>query len=200
MTPLNNDIVDETDFAILFSVKQHDLPPWKNRLHGWIVEHEDDLPITGGVSVQTIGRRVDNLVKNDYLETVIVSPETIKRDLIIAFKLTEKGKNTIDTTREHLLSRMVRNHLFNDDRIEIQNDCIATLLADRYGWEDDTVNSMNERYGTAELSAFLTMIYVEEHTDGMLDGMSEQIIRELAGTSEEIQSAQNIDPSLTQSS
>lgn len=186
-------IVDETDFSILCAVKQHDLPPWKNKIHGWIVEEEGTLPIAG-VSVQTVGRRVDDLVQEDYLETVIVSPDDIKRDLIIAFKLTDKGHETINETREHLLANRVKDHLFRDTDTGMQNGTIARLIADRYGWDTDALNEMREQYGTEELSSFLTLIYVDEQTGGMLDGVSERTIEELAATTDDAQSALSIEP------
>ncbi len=190
----NETIVDETDYGILFAVKQHDMPPWKNKIHGWIVEHEDMIPIAGGVSVQTVGRRVDDLVNEDYLETVIVSPEDIKRDLIIAFKLTDKGLDTIEGTREHLLAEMVQDHLFTDQGREVQSGTIAMMLADRYNWSGETADSIQERYGARELSSFLTLLYIEEQTDGMIEGMSETILEELAEDADDLRTAQNIDP------
>ncbi len=49
------------------------------------------------VSVQTVCRRVDTLRDNGLLESCIISPDGIKRDLIIAFTTTDKGCAALQT-------------------------------------------------------------------------------------------------------
>lgn len=168
--------IDNTDFAILFSVENHDVPPWKNKIHGWVVDQEENLPIANSVSVQTVGRRVDTLVNEDFLETVIVSPEDIKRDLIIAFKLTEKGKDAITGKREQLLKETVQNQIFAaDDGNNISKGALITLLLDKFNWDGDMYETLHQKYGKNELSTFLVMVYIEEEASSMID--AEQVKR-----------------------
>lgn len=159
-------IRDATDFAILFAVKQHEVPPWKNKIHGWIIDNQDVLPHMETVSVQTVGRRVDNLVKNDFLETVIVSPDGIKRDLIIAFKLTEKGAEAVAATRDHMLGQAVDQYMFDQQHNDpMKKDAVATLLADRF---DIAVSALREEYGKDELFTVLMLLYMEQAAEDVL--------------------------------
>lgn len=88
--------LDITDLRILFLLQDADGPLWKNKIH----EKLDDLTTAADAadtaSVQTVGRRVDQLNDNGYLDNQIVSPEELKRDLIIGFEPTEKGVDALD--------------------------------------------------------------------------------------------------------
>lgn len=77
--------LDLLDLQILGILQDDTL--WKKR----IANHIDT------VSIQTIGRRVDTLRDNGLLDSCIISPDDIKRDLIIAFETTEQGCAALQT-------------------------------------------------------------------------------------------------------
>lgn len=77
--------VDLLDLQILVILR--DAPLWKQQ-----VANQIDT-----VSVQTVCRRVDTLRDNGLLESCIISPDDIKRDLIIAFTTTEQGCAALQT-------------------------------------------------------------------------------------------------------
>lgn len=73
------------DLQILAELR--DDPLWKKR-----IAHQID-----NVSIQTIGRRVDALRDKGLLDSCIIAPDDIKRDLIIAFETTEQGRAALQT-------------------------------------------------------------------------------------------------------
>jgi hypothetical protein len=162
--------IDITDFTILYTVQQHEKPLWKNKIHGWIIDNADRLPLTDGVSVQTVGRRVDDLVDDTLLETVIVSPDEIKRDLIIAFRLTEDGQSAIRSYRETLLRQTVCHHVF-DESVDHTVDVTAliTLMAHKFGWDETVRRDLAARYTAAELAAFLVTAYIDDRVTARFD-------------------------------
>lgn len=70
--------------AILEAVADRSL--WKAKIHETM---EADR------SLQAVGRRVENLVDDGYMESTIIAPDEISPDLIIAFKPTEQGREVI---------------------------------------------------------------------------------------------------------
>lgn len=76
--------IDEIDRQILEAIQ--DEPMWKSKIR---------REIDADRSNTSISRRVDNLVEEDCLQQCIIAPEGIAPELIIAFKLTEKGRETI---------------------------------------------------------------------------------------------------------
>ncbi|NUC70710.1 hypothetical protein HTZ84_00010 [Haloterrigena sp. SYSU A558-1] len=60
---------------------------WKKKLHETLEKK----------SVQTIGRRVEQLQTEDLLESCIVNPDEVKRDLIIAYQTTASGREILKT-------------------------------------------------------------------------------------------------------
>jgi DNA-binding Lrp family transcriptional regulator len=167
--------IDVTDFTILYMVQQHDSPPWKNKIHGWITDNGEHLPLADGVSVQTVGRRVDDLVQDGWLETVIVSPDNIKRDLIIAFRLTKDGMDTITAKREDLLKQTVRRHIFGDEtETNISKHAVITLILHKFEWADSFRENLHSQYSMEELATFLAMTYIDEEATDLLDSDVEQ--------------------------
>ncbi len=161
--------IDTTGFTVLFTVQQHESPPWKNKLHGWIVDNADRLPLSDGVSVQTVGRRVDDLVQRNFHETVIISPNDIKRDLIIAFRLTENGEAAITAKRETLLKQAVRQHMFNDEtETRLHKNAVITLLLHKFGWDEHLRSNLENRYSIEEIATFLAMTYIDEEATNLL--------------------------------
>ena len=78
--------LDECDQEILEAVE--DRPFWKNKI--W-------ERISVDRSVQAVSRRVENLVEDGYLENTFIEPSDLNdRDLIVAFKLTEDGRDVIE--------------------------------------------------------------------------------------------------------
>ena len=75
--------LDLLDLRILHLLT--DNPLWKTKIYRTLDTH----------SVQTIGRRVDRLQNNGLLDTCILTPEEIKRELIIGYKTSDSGQRLL---------------------------------------------------------------------------------------------------------
>lgn len=153
--------IDDTDYAILKCIDDGGKPLWKNKIHECIKERTDELPIMSTVSVQTVGRRVDNLTDEEFLESCIVSPEEIKRDLIIAFKITEKGVETLEEKTEDYLQQAVQTGIFaHQEETPIGKNALIELIHDRFELGKDTKEMMQREYSRDELIMLMTLYYV----------------------------------------
>ncbi|WP_226005943.1 Lrp/AsnC family transcriptional regulator [Natrinema salinisoli] len=76
--------LDELDLEILAILTQN--PLWKTALHNTL----------GKKSIQTIGRRVNDLQDDGLLVSCILSPDTLNRDLVIGYKTTEQGRTALE--------------------------------------------------------------------------------------------------------
>lgn len=172
--------IDMADYAILTAISEADKPLWKKAVHERLHEREESLP-GSNVSVQTIGRRIDTLTKNDYLENVIVSPDNLARDLIIAFKLTDEGKAAIAEKRRELIKNVVRTNIFPEDRqTDVPQKPIIEMIGDEFNLNEEAKTVLAERYDAAELAAVLTMYYAEQEAEEFFSGKERQLFRQTA--------------------
>ncbi|WP_207587087.1 hypothetical protein [Halomontanus rarus] len=81
--------LDLLDLAILDTVREQAL--WKKRLYEQLAQRAQIDRYLATVSLQTVARRVDKLRENGYLQSCIISPDDLNRDLIIAFRASEAG-------------------------------------------------------------------------------------------------------------
>lgn len=151
--------IDEVNYAILKLVDESDTPLWKNKLHSQLSERSHTFPAVDSVSVQTIGRRVDWLRDNNYLDSCIISPDGIKRDLIIAFNLTDKGYTALEQKEDELLQDAVQHAMFSNE-FTPEKPVLAELLATHLDLGQDQHDTLLDRYTTEELEVFLTLYYL----------------------------------------
>jgi hypothetical protein len=132
------------------------------------------------VSLQTVGRRVDALHDEGYLENTIVSPQNVPRDLIIGYILTDNGEQAVEAKRHELLRETVRDELFGDtDHPEIDRDVLAELLSaemdDRYAaTADQSREALLILTGTYLLQSAATTVFDETELQNISDAISQQ--------------------------
>lgn len=83
--------LDKLDLYILTLLSEQ--PLWKKRVHTMLTEHG---PHDLHPSLQTIGRRIDALRDKELVETQVVQPDDTPRQVVIAFKTLEYGRETVD--------------------------------------------------------------------------------------------------------
>lgn len=144
--------IDIIDFLILKCLQEHDAPLWKNRIH----EHHDGFGESA--SVQTIGRRVDTLVEEEYLDSCIVSPDDINRDLIIAYKLTEKGRAALRQKRRDMLEEAVCSNLFCDaETLACSKAELVDLICNEFDYPDAVREHLKAEYTEQEIVTVLAL-------------------------------------------
>lgn len=172
--PGNSQNIDNIDFAIMTLINNADRPLWKNRIHERLHNRQEQLPITNGVSVQTIGRRVDALQEAGHLETVIASPDDLKRDLIIAFTLTDDGTTALHQKREAILKGIINDTIFRDEKhTDIGKEALVALMNDHF-CSDDAPELTTDDHEENELLAILTLYYAEQEALDIFDTETKQ--------------------------
>lgn len=178
--------IDDVDFSILNVIAKDDAPLWKKEIHRGLSETPHALPNVREVSVQTVGRRVDDLHDDGYLESCIISPRDINRDLIIAFKITDAGEAARHRKREELLRDHVY-HTFSRGNADLSadTDTLATLTVDEIGLDADLREELADTE-PLELLTLLLLYYTRDAVDDRLDEESVDRLAELAATDERI--------------
>lgn len=158
-------MIDNIDYAILKCLHDADASYWKKRVHQEISDREEFLPAVDSVSLQTVGRHIDALNKEGYLENTIVSPQDVPRDLIIGYRTTEKGENMLETQRETLLKEIIQEEVFGDnDRLNIGQKALAELINNEFQIDGRTEETA-EHYSRDELLVMLGMYFLQKKTD-----------------------------------
>lgn len=161
--------IDNVDYAILKSFYGTNEPLWKKRVYEYLKEQKDYLPIEDAVSVQTVGRRMDRMKYERYLENVVVSPNDTPRNQIIAYVLTEKGENALETHRDRLLKHALKQHLFPEEtKQEMTKPSLIRLMQEQYEFSDDIKDQLME-YERDSIIAFLLIQYAQKEFVDILD-------------------------------
>lgn len=181
--------LDEVNYSILKTIQDHDGPLWKNRIHESLKEREPELPEMNGVSVQTVGRRVDRLRDEGLLDSCIISPDGIKRDLIIAFKLTGEGEQALAKKREEFLKHTVQQMMFSDDATDLSKSALVELMKAEFELDDETKSFIATEYTKEELSTLLAVYYVKQRVVDVFDDANMDKFADLAGKSEKMADA-----------
>lgn len=164
-------MIDNIDYAILKCLRDADASYWKKRVYQELADRKEFLPVTDEVSLQTVGRRIDKLHSDGYLENTIVSPQDVPRDLIIGYQLTEDGANVLETKRETLLQEIVREELFGDNgRFDLNQKALAELVNNEFRVDGYAVETA-EHYSRDEMLVMLGMYFLKKKADTVFDDM-----------------------------
>lgn len=161
--------IDTIDYAILKCLKDAGESFWKKRIYQELEARKKTLPLADDISLQTVGRRVDALNEDGYLENTIVSPQDVPRDLIIGYLLTEKGENVLTRKRESLLKKVVRDELFSDRQdLELRTKAIAELIGDEFNLPGYT-DEMAEQYTRDDLLVLTGTYFLQKRVSTTFD-------------------------------
>lgn len=170
--------IDNVDYAILTMATDANKPLWKNKVHKRLHDNGDGVP-RSDVSVQTVGRRIDTLTEKDYLESCITSPDELTRDLIIAFKMTEKGEQAVKAKRRELVKEIIRTNLFPEDRQDdVLREPVVKTIREEFDVDTDTEQTLAE-YDTLQLVAVLTTHYAEQTADALLNEEERRLFQQV---------------------
>lgn len=171
--------IDNVDFSILRCVKDADQPLWKKKIHGKISEYLDTLPLQDVVSVQTVGRRIDTLEEDGYLETKIASPDEVNRELIICYDTTAEGEQVLEARRRLLLRRVVGRELFGEERFDINKRALEILIRNEFtaGLSIDATNG----YSRKQLLLLLGMYFIEHDMADAFPAEKREQLRDAVG-------------------
>lgn len=159
--------IDMTDFRILRCIDDADHPLWKNRIHQRYLDRFD-----GDCSVQTVGRRVDRMHDSDLVQSCILSPDDINRDLIIGYQLSDTGHEVLVQKRRDIMLDAAQPVLFQEDTADrpISKDDLVDLICDEFQLDADTGELLQEDYTWEELTALVVIYLVKDRAIDVLTG------------------------------
>lgn len=155
-------MIDTIDYGILKCLHDTDTPLWKKRIYQELDDRHAVLPFDDQVSLQTVGRRVDNMHEEGYLENRIVSPQDVPRDLIIGYMPTDAGVTAMRAKQNDLLRQAVRDEVFDDvERPEMSRTVLAEMISNALGISDHT-DTVVDRYDRNELLALTGSYFLQQ--------------------------------------
>lgn len=82
----------ETDCAVLTVFHIEDRPLQEEQVHHSLQKHRERLPINSSIPLKVVEQRVDVLHDDQYLESVITTPDPTAQEMLAAYILTENGE------------------------------------------------------------------------------------------------------------
>lgn len=171
--------IDDLEYAVLRVIDREGAPLWKKQIHREINDHLDELPLLESFSPQTVGRRVDDLQNAELLEPSITSPDDIGRDVIIAYRLTEMGREALQEKHDAYVRNIVRTDIFKELRKEdAPIERLVNVLADEFTLSEAAKDVLRERYSSIQLPAILAMYHIEQEAKELFDDEERRILRD----------------------
>ncbi len=168
--------LDATDYAVLQCINDASKPVWKKEIHGRIERRIGEFPELDSVSVQTVGRHVDTLHDQAYLESCIISPDHLNRDLIISYKLTEDGVTALQEKRDTL----IKTQIMGDEHADKQE--LLALLDHEIGFDSEMWRFLEGR-GPDEIIGLAEIYYMRKYLDQKVDQDLIEKLKELSADS-----------------
>lgn len=166
-------VIDAVDYGILNRIDTCG-PLWKTAVHNELEAHVHELPFMNEVSLQTVGRRIDALHEQQLIESCILSPDSVKRDLIIGYKLTGAGEELLAEKRGEFLRAIIKDAAITllttetEEHLDIQRDALLQLMCDQFNIDKATRKDLLEPSETQELIGILAIHFFREHADSTI--------------------------------
>lgn len=192
------DEIDAVDYSILACVDRHG-KAWKKKAHACITENQKKFPGNTDISLQTVGRRMDDLHEEGLLETRIISPDGMNRDLMIGYVLTDNGYEAMTAQRERFLKEMVMDaseamlYADKDTDFSISREALIELMCAELDIDDTAREDIVEQSSMKELTAVLMEYYFRKNAARSLDEAAEDRIATLILDTPKLRDAYTID-------
>lgn len=175
--------IDAVDYGILKCIDIHG-ESWKKNVHEWVSDNSEELPEMEAVSAQTIGRRIDQLHEEGLLESCILSPDSVNRDLIIGYRLSKEGEEVLGEKRNEFL----RDHILQaheallspyEGEVPVKREALISLISDEFDISPETQEEVLKQCGTSELITVLAIHYFRTHVDTSMQQENAENVAEL---------------------
>lgn len=176
--------IDAVDYGILWCIDRAGAA-WKKKVHHHLMQHQEKLPQSPDISVQTVGRRINDLHEQGLIENCIASPDDSHRDLVITYKLTDAGRAQLTQKQNDLLRETAletgKTSMFHPDGypsieeldLPLHRAALAQMLCDRFEVDEDT-KSLIEESTVHELLFITTSYCIREKAATWIDRENEQ--------------------------
>lgn len=182
-------MIDNIDYSILKCLDTADQVTWKKRIHDHLTEQQDLLPMPGHISLQTTSRRVDTLHTQGLLQSSIISPDELRRSLIIGYRITDHGYRVMEKRRTEILKCIVGKELFCDEgQLELTEDALAEMVTDEFGLDDHTEQTV-DHYHRDELLTLLGLYFLGKESEQVRNDAERRKFQEIIREQQEIGAA-----------
>lgn len=161
---VSEDGIDTIDYVIMQTLED---PKWKSRVHAIMEEEQDENPLKGIPSTQTIGRHIDDLADHGYIADCILSPDDVDRELIIGYKVTEKGRKALEEKRNEILQEVAHttDNTACESTREVTKSALIKMIAAQFDLDDPSRLRLEDEYSEEELLSLLTLHYAQENAN-----------------------------------
>ncbi len=175
--------IDAVGYAVLTCLDSNGAL-WKKKVCTWVNDHADRLPVAEPRSMQTVGRRIDTFHEHGLVESCILRPDSVNRDMIIGYRITEEGQDVLEAARNELLRSAVtsaRDHLLSpdscdDDAPPVDRTVLITLMTNAFDISTETRDEVLPRINTRELFGLLAAHYFLDNADTTFDAGHEDAL------------------------
>ncbi len=182
-------MIDTIDYSILKCLAAADRPVWKKQLHRMLEEQRDRLPLPDHIALQTVGRHIDRMHSDSLLTSSIINPEELRRNLIIGYRPTQKGRRMLEMKRSALLKKVVADSLFNaEDAVQFEKDVLAEMINDEFGLDGHTDETVRN-YSRDELTLLLGLYFLKQEAADIFDESDRERFRTIIQERQEVTDA-----------
>ncbi len=148
---------------------------WKTRVHDWLMDKRHELPELSGVSLQTVGRHVERLRNEGLVESCIMTPDELQKDMIIGYDITEAGIQRLQEHRSGFLQKEVMSAgalLLTGDwkgDVSVDRDVLIALMCDEFDISENVRETVLPYCDTEELVALLAVHYFTGSVGDVID-------------------------------
>lgn len=161
--------IDEIDFSILRSVQTSREPLWKKQVHREM-KQDRCLENLNDTSVQTVGRRIDELHERGFLDPCIVNPDEINRDLMIAYELTDKGERALKDKRDNILRERAASYTLGPEtEAPYCTTTVKELMKREMEISEEALDNLKD-HSPDSLDLILTSYYLREGLQQVFGG------------------------------
>ncbi len=157
---LAHDTFNAKDVAIMTVLETSESSLWKRKIYRQLSQQAHRLPVEGDCSVQTVGRHVDRLYEQGYIDAVPVASEEVNRALITGYRLTEEGEQSLAMARDRVLRETTISYLANAINGGDAPEANREFLQDAFARCYDVSRERLETIGKEDhLYGFLALFY-----------------------------------------
>jgi hypothetical protein len=102
--------IDATEFSLLQIIDDATDPLWRKEIHRQLLANIDQLPLES-ISIQTVGRRVEDMHDRGLIKSRLRSCEDVNRHLITTYVLTGQGREALEAFQSSLLTDWLAGHM-----------------------------------------------------------------------------------------
>lgn len=165
--------IDAVDYAILRCINAAETPLWKTAIHDRLQPQIQELPRIDSITLQTVGRHMNRLHEQSYVTSDIVEKAAADRDLMIGYRITERGTAAMERKQTELLKYYIQHAdelLTEQDEDTVQQTAV-TLFERECELDDASVSFLQEECEAEEVLALIELFYATEyvHNHGDLE-------------------------------